>query len=263
MVNPVASQHGVLRTSMRGSLLQTAANNRHISDAPLRLFEIGFEYLPTEADLPHERPVLCGVIMGPRETRWRRPGGERLDFFDAKGALEAALDNLGIASTYRPLTQFGLLEGHTAEVTIGSDIVGVVAQVHPQAAGAFGIDESVFLVELYLEDLVRHLPERPEYTPPPRYPDVRHDIALLVDVDLPAGRVLQLVRAHRSGSVRIAAEVFDEYRGKGVPEAKKSLAVSLRYRASDRTLTDEDVARIQQGLLTRLQKELGAALRGA
>jgi phenylalanyl-tRNA synthetase beta chain len=263
MVNPVASQHGVLRTSMRGSLLQTAANNRHISDAPLRLFEIGFEYLPTEADLPHERPVLCGVIMGPRETRWGRPGGERLDFFDAKGALEAALDNLGIASTYRPLTQFGLLEGHTAEVTIGSDIVGVVAQVHPQAAGAFGIDESVFLVELYLEDLVRHLPERPEYTPPPRYPDVRHDIALLVDVDLPAGRVLQLVRAHRSGSVRIAAEVFDEYRGKGVPEAKKSLAVSLRYRASDRTLTDEDVARIQQGLLTRLQKELGAALRGA
>jgi phenylalanyl-tRNA synthetase beta chain len=119
------------------------------------------------------------------------------------------------------------------------------------------------LVELAIEDLVRHLPERPAYAPPSRYPEVRHDIAVLIDSDLPAGRLLQLIRAHRSGSVSISAEVFDEYRGEGVPEGRKSLAISLRYQALDRTLTDEDVARIQQGLLTRIQKELGATLRGA
>jgi phenylalanyl-tRNA synthetase beta chain len=263
VVNPVASQHNTLRTSVRGSVLQTASANRHAADGPLRLFEIGFEYIPTEADLPRERPVLCGVLMGPRETRWGRASTDRLDFFDAKGAVEAALADLGASAEYRPTTAFGLLPGHTAEVIAGGDILGIIAQVHPQTAASFDIDEPVFLVELSLEDLVRHLPERPAYTPPSRYPEVRHDIAVLVDADLPAGRLLQLIRAHRSGSVRIAADVFDEYRGQGVPEGKKSLAVSLRYQAPDRTLTDEDVARIEQGLLTRLQKELGATLRGA
>ncbi len=263
VVNPVASQHNTLRTSLRGSLLQSAASNRHVADGPLRLFEIGFEYLPTEADLPHERPVLCALLLGPRETRWGRTSSDRLDFFDAKGAVEAALGDLGIAAEYRPATTFGLLPGHTAEVTAGGDILGVIAQFHPQTAAAFDVDEPAFLIELSLEDLVRHLPDRPVYAPPPRYPDVRHDIAVLVDADLAAGRLLQLIRSHRSGSVRIAADVFDEYRGKGVPEGKRSLALSLRYQAPDRTLTDEDVARIEQGLLTRLQKELGATLRGS
>jgi phenylalanyl-tRNA synthetase beta chain len=136
-----------------------------------------------------------------------------------------------------------------------------VAQVHPDTAASFDIDEPAFLFELWPEDLIRHLPERPDYSAPSRFPEVRRDIALVVDGDLPGGRVLQLVRAHRSGSVRIAADVFDEYRGAGVPAGRKSLALSLRYHAPDRTLTDADVTRIEQGLLTRLQKELGATLR--
>jgi phenylalanyl-tRNA synthetase beta chain len=262
VVNPVASQHNTLRTSLRGGLLQTAAANRRGAEGPLRLFEVGFEYIPTEADLPHERPVLCAILMGPRETRWSRTAGDRLDFFDAKGVVETALRALGAAAEYRPISGFGLLSGHAADVVAGSDRIGLIAQVHPQTAAAFDIGEPVFLLELALEDLVRHLPERPSYSPPSRYPEVRHDIALLLDADVPAARLLQIIRTHRSGSVRIAADVFDEYRGKGVPEGRKSLAVSLRYQAPDRTLTDGDVARIEQGLLARLQKDFGATLRG-
>ncbi len=262
MVNPVASQHSLMRTSLRAALLQTAAANRPHHEGALRLFEIGFEYVPTEADLPHERPVLCAVLLGTRESRWTRAGADRLDFYDAKGAVEAMLDDVGVAAAFRPADCYGLLPGHTAEVVVSGDVVGVVAQVHPATASSFDLDESVFLFELWPEDLVRHLPERPDYAPPSRFPEVLRDIALVVDGDVPGGRVLQLVRAHRSGSVRIAAEIFDEYRGPGMPEGKKSIALSLRYQAPDRTLTDTDVARIEQGLLTRLQKELGAALRG-
>jgi phenylalanyl-tRNA synthetase beta chain len=134
--------------------------------------------------------------------------------------------------------------------------------VHPETARAFDIDEPVFLAELWLEDMVRHLPERPEYAAPSKFPEVRQDLALVVDAATPAGRVLELVRSHRSGGVRIRADVFDEYRGAGVPEGKKSLALRLRFQAGDRTLTDSDVAKIQQGLLVRLGKELGASLRG-
>jgi phenylalanyl-tRNA synthetase beta chain len=127
----------------------------------------------------------------------------------------------------------------------------------------FDIDEPVFLVEIWIEDLVRHLPERPDYEAPSKFPEVRQDLALVVDADTAAGKVLELVRSHRSGSVRIHAALFDEYRGPGIPDGKKSLALHLRFQAADRTLTDSDVARIQQGLLTRLGKEFGATLRGS
>ncbi len=263
VVNPVAAQHTYLRTSLRGSLLETYATNRRQQEGALRLFEIGFEYLPTEADLPHERPVFCALVGGTRETRWGRPTADRLDFFDAKGDLEGILESLGIEGAFIATDRYGLLKGHTALVRAGKEDIGVIAQVHPETAASFDIDEPVFLVELWLEDLVRGIPARPAYDPPSRFPEVRQDIALLVAADLPASRVMDIVRSHRSGSVRLEAELFDEYRGQGVPGGQKSLAVSLRYQPLDRTLTDADVARVQQGLLKRLEKEVGATLRGS
>lgn len=262
VVNPVASRHAALRTSLRANLLETYAANRRQVEGPLRLYEVGSEYLPVEADLPHERPVLCAVAGGLRRDRWGRPTSERLDFFDAKGVVETLLDHLGVPAAYRPMTSFGLLTGHTAEVVSGKTPVGTVAQVHPDTAAAFDIDEPVFLVELWIEELAGVLPDRPAYTPPSRFPEVHLDIALLVDAALPAGRVLDIVRSHRSGSVRVSGEVFDDYRGAGLPEGKKSLALAMRYQAEDRTLTDSDVERIQGGLLKRLEKEVGATVRG-
>jgi len=262
VVNPVAAQHTWLRTSLRGSMLEAYAANRRHHEGPLRLFEIGVEYLPVEADLPHERPVLCAISGGPREVAHGRHGVPSIDFFDARGDLEVLFEAIGIPLQVKPAEHFALLAGHTADIVTGKRPVGVVAQLHPATASAFDIDEPVFLFELWLEDLVADLPERPAYEPVSRFPDVRQDIAILVDVDLLAGRVLELIRSHRSGGVSLAADIFDDYRGAGLPPGKKSLAIALRYQASDRTLTDEDVGRIQAGLLKRLEKELGATLRG-
>jgi phenylalanyl-tRNA synthetase beta chain len=263
VVNPVAAQHTYLRTSLRPSVLETYAANRHHEDGALRIFELGFEYLPVEADLPHERPVLCAVMGGAREGRWAQTGADRLDFYDAKGFVEALLRNLGVPANFAPVAEYGLLPGHTAEVRAGKDPVGILGQVHPDNAALFDITEPVFLVELSVEALVRRLPERPDYMAPSRFPEVRQDLALVLDAETPAGRVLELVRSHRSGSIRIKADIFDEYRGKGVPEGKKSLAIAMRFQATDRTLTDADVAKVQSGLITRLGKEFGAAIRGA
>ncbi|GAB4321094.1 MAG: phenylalanine--tRNA ligase subunit beta [Dehalococcoidia bacterium] len=262
VLNPVAAQHKYLRTSLRGNLLRNYASNRSHEDGALRLFEVGVEYLPVEADLPRERPVVCLVLGGPREGRWARAAGDRLDFFDLKGAIEAMSHHLRVDATFQPAHQFGLLPGHAATVHAAGEQVGLLGQLHPDTAAAFDIDEPVFLAELWVEELARVAREAPAYEPPSRFPPVRQDIAIIVDAGLPAGRVLQLVRAHRAGDVRLTADVFDEYRGPGIPDGKKSLALALRYQASDRTLTDEDVARIQQGLVTRLEKEFGARLRG-
>jgi phenylalanyl-tRNA synthetase beta chain len=261
VVNPVAVQHTYLRTTLRAGLLETYAANRRHDDTAIRLVELGYEYLPVEADLPHERPVLCALVGGPRETRWDRPGGDRLDFFDAKGAVESLLGTLGVIPSFTSVTGFGLLGGHTATVRAHREEIGVLAQVHPDTAAQFGITEPVFLVELWLEPLLAAIRARPAYAPPSRFPEVRQDIALLVDESLAAGRLLELVRAHRANTIRVVADVFDEYRGAGVPAGKKSLAIRLRYQADDRTLTDDDVARVQGGLLKRLEKELGASPR--
>lgn len=263
VMNPVASRHTYLRTSLRGTVLQSYAANQRLHEGALRIFELGFEYLPVEADLPHERPVLCAVVGGQRESRWPRQGGEPLDFFDAKGVAEAMLGSLGIRAEARPATAFGMLEGHTAELVCGKDVVGIVAQVHPDTAAAFDIDAPVFMAELWVEDLVRHVPERPAYLPPERYPDVRVDLSLLIADEVPAGKVLGIARSHRSAGVRIEADIFDEYRGKGVPPGQRALAISLRFWPSTHTLNDQEVARIQDGLLKRLAKECGAVLRGS
>jgi phenylalanyl-tRNA synthetase beta chain len=264
VVNPVAAQHTFLRTSLRAGVLESYASNRRHDDGPLRLFEAGAEYLPVEADLPHERAVVCAVLGGRREQRWAaaNSAGEPLDFFDAKGTLEGLGALLGIDLACTANEEFGLLRGHSARITADGQTVGVLGQVHPDTATAFDIDEPVFLLELWVEDLVRVLPERPAYAPPSRFPEVRQDIAVLIDEATPAAGVLAVVRSHRAGRTRVTGDVFDEYRGKGVPEGKRSLAIRLRYQAEDRTLSDTDITRIREGLLKRLEKETGATLRG-
>ncbi len=262
VVNPVSSQHAYLRTSLRASVLESYAVNRRQADGPIRLFEIGFEYLPVEGDLPIERPVLCAVLGGPREGRWAVAGGETLDFFDAKGAIEAMLGTLGVAGTFVAAEEAALLPGHTAKFGVGAEMAGVVGQVHPETAAAFDIAEPVFLFEVWVEDLARHLPERPPYQAISRFPAVRMDLAVVVDAATPAGAVLALARSHRSNGVQVRAELFDEYRGPGIPEGKKSLALRLWFRAEDRTLTDEEALKVRQGLLGRLAREFGAELRG-
>jgi len=257
----VAAQHQLLRTSLRPGLLQSFALNRRHAEAALQLFEIGFEYLPTEADLPHERPVFCAIVGGTPPQRWDQAQPRPLDFFDAKGVAEALLAALDVTPVFSPTSSYALLDGHTAVVTAAGEPIGIVAQVHPVTAAAFDIEEPVFLLEFWLEPLLSALPQRPDYTPPSRFQDVRRDIALLVPDSVPAGAVLQLVRSHRSADIRLSADVFDEYRGAGVPAGARSLALRVHYQSSDRTLTDADAARVESSLLKRLERELNVGLR--
>ncbi|MGK2966046.1 MAG: phenylalanine--tRNA ligase subunit beta [Tepidiformaceae bacterium] len=261
VVNPVAAQYMYLRTTLRPSLLATYTSNRANVDGPLRLFEIGFEYIPVEADLPHERTVLCAVAGGARDGRWPgSPTREAIDFFDAKGAVESILSGLHAPATYEAAVVHGLLPGHTAVVKVGGETVGVIGQVHPDLAMSFGIDDTVFLFELWLEPLTGVLPDRPDYRPASRYPELRENLAFLVDEGIPAGRITSLIRQARFVS---GADVFDEFRGQGVPDGKKSLTIRVRYQAPDRTLAADEVTKVHDGILKRLERELGVIPRGA
>lgn len=152
-----------------------------------------------------------------------------------------------------------MIPGRTAELPLGEQRVGVLGQVDPRVAAAFDIDTEVFLFEVELEGLLAGL-ERPRpYEAVSRYPPVVQDIAIMVDEGVAAGDVRALIEA---APLVGRARLFDVYTGEPIPSGKKSLAFSVTYQSPDHTLTDQEVARAQRGIVERLKRQLGATLRG-
>jgi len=257
--NPMTLEQEYLRTSLRGGLLATfSANERHEEDG-IKLFEVGKIYLPKQNDLPEEREALAGILGGTRLDRSWLSGEETLDFFDAKGIVETVFNRLHVEASFQPAEAQGLIPGRTAAVIVDGQQLGVLGEVHPKTAALFDIStEPVVLFEIDLEKLLPFAGAVPRYQPLPRLPAIDRDLALVVDADIAANQIQAIIR-----SFPLVSEVtlFDVYSGKQVPEGKKSLAFSVRYRSPQRTLTDEEVDRTQQKILEHLEREFGATLR--
>jgi phenylalanyl-tRNA synthetase beta chain len=260
IANPLSQEQECLRTTLRANLLATFAANEKRWEGGIRLFEVGRIYLPRDNDLPEEREVLAAILGGPRGERSWLKGEGVLDFFDAKGILGTLLARLGVDVCFEPAELPLLLPGRTARIAIGDEIIGLVGELHPKVARSFDISaQPVSLFEVDIDNLVPFATQALRYRPLPRFPSIVRDIALVVDSELPARRVQEVIQSFPS-----VAEVtlFDLYRGEQVPPGKKSLAFSIRYQSSTQTLTDEEVNKAQQELLDRLKQELGATLRG-
>ena len=153
-----------------------------------------------------------------------------------------------------------MIPGRVARLAVDGDTVGVLGEMHPELLAQFEIEQPVALFELDLAKLLAHVPDQKLVASVPRFPAVEQDVALIIDDDVPAGAV----RAAFEGSPLVAsASPFDVYRGEQLPDGKKSVAISVRYQAPNRTLTQEDADREQAKILKRLQKQLGAELRGS
>lgn len=265
LLNTLSSEHESLRTTLRHSILETVARNIRAGAEQIAIFEAGRAYLPRYDEgaggpLPDEREQLAGAIAGTELDRWGTATERTLDFFDAKGLLDAALAAAGLTVEYVPANEeFGLLPGRTARLRIDGDDVGVLAQVHPQTLDAFDIEQPVLLFELDVASLEAHAAPRFKAASPPRFPAVEQDLALVVDESVSAGALQAAIESSR---LVAGARVFDIYRGEQLPAGKKSIAFAIRYQAADRTLTTEDANREQTRILGRLQHQFGAAPRG-
>ncbi|MSQ35758.1 MAG: phenylalanine--tRNA ligase subunit beta [Dehalococcoidia bacterium] len=267
----LSSEHELLRTTLRHSLLEAVARNVRAGASEIALFEAARVYLPRRGAggedaggaLPDERELVCGALSGAAPDRWSGPD-RALDFFDAKGVLEAAAEAIGVAFEFAALAAddaaaFGLLPGRVARISLGGATVGVLGEVHPHTLAAFDIAQPVQLFELDVATLLAQLPPLRRAVSPPRFPAVEQDLAVVVDEQVAAGALLAAIRASRLVE---AARVFDVYRGEQLGAGKKSVAVAIRYRAADRTLTTEEANREQARLVARLAREFGAVLRG-
>src|SRR5690606_27149923 len=186
--NTLSADRQVMRPTLRHALLETVERHIRAGADRIAVFEAGRAYIPHRDGgdlLPEEREVVTGALSGVDLDRWGRPGERRLDFFDAKGALAAAFDDLAIDVEYRPDDEFAMTPGHVARLVAGGEPVGVLGEVHPDTLGQFGIEQPVVLFEVDLPRLLPHVPERVEAKPVPRFPAVEQDLAVVVDEDLP------------------------------------------------------------------------------
>ncbi len=286
--NPMSEEQAVMRTHVLGSLLDAAALNARRGTPGVRLFEVGGVYLPWAAarprppgrwdppagtrgraawdahELPDERTHVGALLTGSaRPATWREGDPPPVDLFAAKAVLEALARALRVEVAVEPATEPWLHPARAARVLVGPDgqPAGWVGEVHPSVAAEWGLEGPVAGVEVDLAVLTTYADTVPAYVDVTSFPAVRLDLAVVVGDDVPAAAVLAAVR-EAGGALLAAAEVFDVYRGDQVGPGRVSLALSLTFRAPDRTLADEDVAPLRDGIVARLREQLGGELRG-
>jgi phenylalanyl-tRNA synthetase beta chain len=260
LTNPMREDQAILRTSLVPNLLGAVAKNLAFGESDVRLFEIGavFHVRPNDV-LPAEPRFLVGVLVGSRPD-WLLPAGE-VDFFDAKGLVERVFAGLHIRCEMVPArSETGFLHpGVAAAILVGGEHVGIVGEVHPETREALGIDRRCFLFEVNLERL--GTPPAPQFRPLPRFPAIARDVSFFVDDFVGAKRVEEAFLADRPAILE-DIRVLEDYREPGkVPEGKKGMLWSLRYRDPSRTLTDAEVDAVHEALVARALTQLSAQRR--
>jgi len=263
--NPMSGDQSRLRTTLLGSLLDVARGNRSHGAATVRLFEAGAVYLPApDRQRPAEPYHLGAVLIGPvRPATWRHGDPPGADFFAAKGVLQGMLDTLRVPWSVEPAPEPFLHPGRAARILIAGESAGWVGEIHPLVAAEWGQSDPIAAFELDLDAVAQRAPLVTLYKDVTSFPEVREDLAVIVSDAVSAAEVLDLVR--RAGAPLLAGvEVFDVYRDvERIGTGNVSLALRLSFRAPDRTLTDEEVAKRRAKIADALARELGGRVRDA
>jgi phenylalanyl-tRNA synthetase beta chain len=260
--NPIDETQAHLRVTLLGGLLKSLERNFNHGARNVRLFEIGKCFVAAGDERPVETERLAIVGSGARNEDDWQDSAARLDFYDVKGAIEAVAESLGLpAPEFHPLGDAGFLHpGRAAEVWLGREEIGLVGQLHPRVAAGYKFKQPVFVAELNLKLML--LADRVEvrYHPLPKFPTVVRDLALLIDTDVSFADVEDAINALEIAEL-VGVRLFDRYAGKELPRGKHSIALSLRYRAADRTLTDEEVNALHESVVETLKREFDVEVR--
>ena len=264
--NPMSSDQSRLRTTLLGSLLDVGQRNRSRGAAALRLFEAGAVYLPDGggADALPSEPYHVAVLLSGavRAATWRDPEPRAADFFAAKGVLGGMLDTVRVPWTLEadPDAPPFLHPGRAARILIDGGAAGWIGEIHPEVAAGWDWSDAVAAFEVDLDVAAAHV-RFATYQDVTSFPEVREDLAVIVADTVTVAAVLDVVRA-AGGSLLAGAEVFDVYRDEQrIGAGDVSLALRLRFRAPDRTLTDEEVATRRRKIASALTSQLEGRVR--
>ena len=261
LTNPLQSNAAFLRTSLLPGLLRNTAHNLNHGIGAIQLFESGTVFLPA-SPLPRERRRLGFVLAGRGlPVHWSLPR-RAVDLYDARGAVEVVTDLAGVVPLAFSSDRIPFLEaGRALRVTGAGRPLGWVGEIRRPILARHGIEAAVFGGEIDLDDLAAGDGRVRTYRPLPKYPAARRDLAI---VTAPGTTFAAIQEAVRGASRLPIAEVqvFDLYRGPGVPAGCASLAIQIVFQHPERTLTAEEVQESVESITASLGRELGAKLRG-
>jgi phenylalanyl-tRNA synthetase beta chain len=260
VLNPMSTEASEMRQSLLPNLLLAAARNCRQGEGWVRAFEIGTVFWSEEE--ARERQAVAGVLVGPMPQRGVLREERVESFYDAKGVIEALLAGLHVGPVeWKAAGLPGFMHpGRAATVLHRGVVLGYVGGLHPEVARAADLDGEPWAFELDFEKLESYAPRRVTFQPLPKYPAIVRDLAIMANEGFEAQAVLDVIALCSDLPVE-STRLFDLYRGSPLPAGKKSLAYSIAYRAADRTLTDDEVNRLHQGLVDRVIRQLGVELR--
>lgn len=249
LANPLSQELASMRTSLLPGLLMAVRHNQSRQQSRIRLFEAGMRFLP-KADGLVQEPMLAGVLVGSALPMLWSNTKTNVDFYDLKGNIEHLLSVARVATLrFVSAQRDGFHPGQCAEIYEGDTCLGVLGAIHPSTLAAFDVDGPVFAFELSQQLLA--LGSLPGFTPLSRFPQMQRDLALLVPLAVNADAVISSIRQHAGADLQ-RVDLFDVYRGAGLPEGYYSLAITVIWQHAERTLLDAEVQSSVDNVLTAL-----------
>ena len=260
--SPISSDMSAMRLSLWTGLLSAVVYNQNRQQGRVRLFESGLRFVPdTQADLGIRQDLmLAGVISGHRDEEHWDLARQPVDFYDLKGDLESLLELTGKseAISFRAAAHPALHPGQTAAIWLDNEQIGFIGVVHPELERKLDLNGRTLVFELLWNKVAdRVLPDAREIS---RFPANRRDIAVVVAENVPAADIIAECKKVGVNQV-VGVNLFDVYRGKGVNEGEKSLAISLILQDTSRTLEEEEIAATVARCVAALKERFQATLR--
>jgi len=262
LANPISADMAVMRTNLWSGLLSTAAYNLNRQQSRIRIFEMGQCFVPSEeGDLGlSQNMMLAGLICGSRAPVGWTSTKDKVDFYDIKGDLEAVFAQTGLAAEFSFTADEhpALHPGQAASICRNGQRIGWIGQLHPKIQKRLGISTEAYLFQVdfsKIEDV-----RIPSFQEVSKFPEVKRDLAFLVDTSVPAQHLVNSAR-EAAGKHLIDLKLFDVYQSKDVDSKGKSIALGLTFQDDSRTLTDEEINHAIDSVVSHLAEICGAELR--
>ena len=254
LLDPMTEERNTLRYSMIPSLVKIYEYNKARNQKDVSIFEIGKGFYKKDEQYG-ENLKLCVLMTG---ERYLSVKSKQVDFYDIKGIAEELLDYLGYGGRYSFVVKDELpKEFHpyqTAQISVNNDIVGIIGKLHPNCT-----KDNVYVLEINLDKLLEKKTGKMKYKEISKFPSVKKDLAVVIDKDITSEEIAKQIKK-LAGNLLLGSKIFDVYTGENIEESKKSIAYSLEFGATDRTLTDDEINAILEKIIAGLEKQ-GAIIR--
>lgn len=255
ILNPISEEFPYMRTTLVPAVIEAAKRNIAQQNKDLWLFETANVYEPKAlplTEVPHERPMACGIMMGKvTEAAWNQAQRDT-DFYDVKGVVDGLLAKLGLTEfDIQPSTESYYHPGVSAHYTINGVTIANYGELHPQAVKNFDLPGKVYMFEIDLEAVLSITVPAFRYKSFSKFPGISRDLAIVAPVSVASGEIIDLIKEN-GGDYLESVSIFDVYEGEHIEAGYRSLAYNLQFRSMEGTLNDEDIDGAIQAIIDAL-----------